>query len=79
MATEDEKATKEGMSSFQKSILMVYFVLFFTCIALLVGSEFLGPKARETVLPIASDGFKLVLGALIGTLSTLFSSKKQTS
>ena len=76
MSANTETARSSELTRFQKSILLIYFALLLTCIALLVGSEFLGPATRKEVLPIAADGFKLVLGALIGTLSTLVSSRK---
>jgi hypothetical protein len=28
-------------------------------------------EARSTVIPLAGDGFKLVLGAIVGTLSSI--------
>jgi hypothetical protein len=38
-------------------------------------SEFLGPATREQLLPVATDGFKMVLGALIGALSSMLGTK----
>jgi hypothetical protein len=61
----------QEMTSVQKSALGVYGVLLLICVGLIVGADFLGPTVRTSVLPIATDGFKTVLGALIGAISTL--------
>lgn len=56
-------------------MVLLYFLLLCLCAALVVGSEFLGATVRSNLLPIASDGFKLVLGALVGALSALMGLK----
>jgi len=55
----------------QKSFLVVYFILLGLCAALLIFSNYLDFAVRDVVLPIAADGFKLVLGAIVGALSAM--------
>jgi hypothetical protein len=64
------------MSTTQIVILAAYFVLLVLCVGMLVGAEFVGPTVRETMGPLASEGFKTVLGALVGSLSILLGGKK---
>jgi hypothetical protein len=64
------------MSALQVTILVAYFLLLFLCGAMLVGAEFVGPTVRENMAPLASEGFKTVLGALVGSLSMLLGGKK---
>jgi hypothetical protein len=64
------------MSTAQMVVLGAYFVLLILCIGMFVGAEFAGPTMRETIGPLASEGFKTVLGALIGSLSILLGGKK---
>ncbi len=60
------------MTRQQKAFLMVYFVLLIICAGLLILSNYLDFEVRDVLLPIAADGFKLVLGAIIGTISAMF-------
>ena len=59
------------MTAVQKSALIVYFVLLLLCVALIISAQFLDPVVRTSLLPIASDGFKIVLAALIGAVSAV--------
>ncbi|MER8650947.1 hypothetical protein [Mesorhizobium sp. M0586] len=60
----------------RSAVIALYFALLCLCAALIIGSEFLGATVRANLLPIASDGFKLVLGALVGALSALMGIKE---
>ena len=53
-----------------------YATLLTSCALLMIISDFLGPTARESILSVAPDGFKTVLGAIIGTLSAISGSSK---
>jgi hypothetical protein len=64
------------MSAVQKSALFVYFVLLVTCIALIIGAEFVGPTVRSSLLPVATEGFKVVLAALVGAVSAVLGTGK---
>lgn len=64
------------MTSTQKSFLALYVVLLLLCIGLMVGAEFMSPTIRAQVLPIGADGFKLVLGAILGALSAMLGINK---
>jgi hypothetical protein len=60
------------MSGVQKTALLVYFLLLAICIVMIVLSDMVfGPIARGSVLPVATEGFKLVLAALIGAVSAI--------
>ena len=64
------------MTKNQTRFLGAYGILLIICIVLMVSSEFLSPVIREAILPVASDGFKMVLGALIGAISSMLGTKK---
>lgn len=64
------------MNIAQVAIISIYLFVLILCAALIVGADFLGPSVRNSLLPVASEGFKVVIGALIGTLSALVSMKK---
>lgn len=59
------------MSSIQRAALAIYFVMLIICILLVVSSEYLGPTVRGALLPVATEGIKLVLAALIGAVSAI--------
>lgn len=59
------------MSKQQIWFIAIYFLLLAICAALLIVSDFLSFEARDAVLPIATDGFKLVLGAIVGAVSAM--------
>jgi len=56
-------------------VIALFFALLLLCVAMIVGSEFVGPTLREQMLPVALDGFKTVLGAIIGALSAIIGVK----
>jgi hypothetical protein len=59
------------VSQQQRIALGVYVGLLLLCVVLIVGAEFLGPTVRASLLPIAVEGFKMVLAALVGAISAL--------
>lgn len=63
------------MSIPQKVALTIYLALLLLCGLLIVGSEFLGPTVRAATLPVAIEGFKIVLAALVGAISALLGVK----
>ena len=65
-----------GLTSAQKFFIGLYLFLLLFCAALLVLSDFLSPTVRGTLLPISSDGFKTVLGALLGAISVMLGLKR---
>lgn len=56
----------------QKIVLAIFGALLILCAALIVAAEFLGPTVRSSLLPVASEGFKIVLGAMVGALSAIY-------
>ncbi len=64
------------MTSTQKLAVGIFLLLLFLCGGLLIAAEFLGPTVREALLPIAGDGFKVVIGALVGALSAILGVQK---
>jgi hypothetical protein len=64
------------MSRGQTLVLGAYGALLLVCVALLLGAEFVGPSMRQTISPLAVEGFKTVLGAIVGSLSMLMGLKK---
>lgn len=64
------------MRKSQKMAFSIFAGLLLFCSFLMVASNFLDPTARATVLGISSDGFKTSLGALIGSLTSLFGDKR---
>jgi hypothetical protein len=65
------------MTKPQKHFLYFYVGLLLVCIALMLMAEGFGPITGQTVLPIAADGFKTVLGALLGAISAMLGSQRQ--
>ena len=59
------------MTSQQRIALILYFVLLLTCVGLFFAANTLTLEARTVVISLAGDGFKLVLGAIVGTLSAI--------
>ena len=55
----------------QKLAFSLYVLLILICTSLMICAEFLSPTVRTSVLPVASDGFKTVFGALVGAISVL--------
>jgi hypothetical protein len=55
----------------QKICLSLYFVLLGVCISLFFFASSMTLEARGEVIPLARDGFKLVIGAIVGTLSAI--------
>jgi hypothetical protein len=64
-----------AMSKGQRQFLAAYSMLLLLCTGLIIASEFLGPSVRDTILPTASDGFKTVLGALLGAMSAMLGAR----
>jgi hypothetical protein len=59
------------MTRTQILAISVYMILLLMCVTLLIVSNMLSITVRDTILPIASESFKLVLGALIGAISAV--------
>ncbi|MFK8250198.1 hypothetical protein [Ancylobacter terrae] len=65
------------MTSSQRIAIIVFGSLLATCVALLIISNFLGPVAQESVASVSRDGFKTVLGAMVGALSVILGGAKK--
>lgn len=66
------------MNSAQKTAVVIFFALLCVCIALIALSDLVfGPVARAAVLPVATDGFKMVLGAIVGAASALLGTSRK--
>lgn len=63
------------MTATQRLCITLYFTLLVLTILLLIGANFMNPLVRESILPISSDAFKTVLGALLGSISVLLGNK----
>jgi hypothetical protein len=68
---EGESSRRQGMQTSQKVVLGIFALLLLGCTALLISVNFVGPMAQEAISGVASDGFKTVLGALVGALSAI--------
>lgn len=66
------------MNSVQKVALSIYFALLVICVALIICADFLGPTVRTSLLPVATEGFKVVLAALVGAVSAVLGGKNTT-
>lgn len=55
----------------QVVLLSLFFLLLVVCVGLILIGDSMSLATRDAILPIASDGFKLVLGALVGALSAI--------
>ena len=66
------------MSKTQRLVVVVFVGLLLLCTTIMIASNFLGPVAEDAILPIATDGFKTILGALVGSISTLLGQKNAT-
>ena len=64
------------MSSREKWAASLIAIAFLSCGALLIGANFAVPTAQESILTLATDGFKLALGAVIATASLLLGERK---
>jgi len=65
------------LTSSQKFLIGLYVFLLLLCVALIIVADFLSPTVREALLPISADGFKTVLGALLGAISVLLGVKNE--
>jgi hypothetical protein len=64
------------MNKRQQIAVMVYVALTLLCVLLFVMAEFVGPSVRETIRPVAAEGFRTVLTAFVGALSVLMGNSK---
>lgn len=55
----------------QKMALAIFGGLLLLCAGLVIAADFLGPSVRSSLLPAATEGFKIVLGAMVGALSAI--------
>jgi hypothetical protein len=65
------------MTLSQRFFIALYVGLLLLCGALLVLSDLLSPTVRAALLPVSSDGFKTVLGALLGAISVMVGQKQK--
>lgn len=61
----------------QRNVMIVFFLLLVMCVGLMVAADFLGPASRASIAPVASEGFKVVLAAMVGALSATLGSKDE--
>lgn len=61
-----------------RTVLLTYIFLLALCLCAIGLGEFSGPSVRKAVLPLAADGFKTVLGAVLGFLSSFAVARGQT-
>lgn len=66
------------MSKVHVAAITLYFLLLAMCIGLLLIGDTLSIATRDAVIPLASEGFKVVIGAIVGTISTLLGVKANT-
>jgi hypothetical protein len=67
------------MSDLQKIAISIGIGLLVICIALIILSDAVfGPVARAAVLPVATEGFKTVLAALVGAVSVMLGLARTT-
>jgi hypothetical protein len=62
---------EKAMSRTQIVAVGLYVLLLLMCGALFVVGDKLSLTARDALLPIASESFKVILGALIGAISAV--------
>ena len=65
------------MTPSQGYFIALYVGLLLLCMTFLVLSDFLSPTVRAAVLPVTSDGFKTVLGALLGSISVMLGQERK--
>lgn len=63
------------MTGRQLLVLSIYGALLLLCVALFVIADLVGPAVREAMRPVAVEGFRTVLTALVGALSVLLATK----
>lgn len=54
----------------------LYLTVILFCAALLLVANFVDPAVRDSLLPIAADGFRTALAAFVGALSVLMGTNK---
>lgn len=59
------------MTRTQIIAISIYMFLLLICGALFFGADKLSLTARDALLPIATESFKIVLGALVGAISAV--------
>jgi len=64
-----------GINRAQLFWISLYFALLLICGSMLILSDLLSLRARDAIIPIAADGFKLVLGATVGAISAVLGVK----
>ena len=67
------------MARAHRLAIFLYLTLLALCVCLIVISDQLGPSTAATLLPVATDGFKTVLGALVGALSAILGVKSASA
>ena len=70
---------EELMNKTQAIAIGIYFALLILCTVLLIVSNSLSITVRDAIIPLASDGFKLVIGALIGAVSAVIGVRATTA
>jgi ABC-type transport system involved in multi-copper enzyme maturation permease subunit len=71
LGIEENNQGEYKVTNKQIAFVVVYFLLLLICAALLIISNLLDFESRDVLMPIAADGFKLVLGAMVGALSAM--------
>lgn len=59
------------MTRRQWAAIGLYVTLILLCAGLLLTADFVGPVVRESLLPVAAEGFRTSLAAFVGALSVL--------
>lgn len=65
------------MTSKQKQILRILILVLLLCVALMFASNLLSIAARDAVLEVSKWGFTTILGALVGSMTTILGTSDQ--
>jgi hypothetical protein len=72
-----ERGVKTMLSSSQRILVGLYVGLLILCAALIVVADSLSPSVRAALVPVSADGFKTVLGALLGAMSVILGGRQK--
>lgn len=61
----------------RSTLLILLFLLLILFAAMIALSDFVGPVARNSLVSVAEEGFKVIVGALAGALAAIFGAKEK--
>ncbi len=61
----------------RNTLLIILILLLFLFATMIFLSDFVGPVARNSLVSVAEEGFKVIVSALAGALAAVFGAKEK--